>query len=44
VRSHAPSLVGATFYHQVTPIERNGGGQITGITATNGLALTVGSY
>jgi hypothetical protein len=39
-----PSLVGATFYHQVTPLEIGGGGQVTGITATNGLALTVGSY
>jgi hypothetical protein len=38
-----PSLVGATFFHQVVPVELDGGGQVSGITATNGLALTVGA-
>ena len=40
----SPSLVGATFYHQVVPLELDAGGTITGITATNGLLLRVGSY
>lgn len=38
-----PSLIGSTFYHQVVPIELNGAQQVSGITATNGLALTVGA-
>lgn len=39
-----PSLVGVTFYHQVLPLELDAGAAIVAITATNGLALTVGSY
>ncbi|MEO6597634.1 MAG: hypothetical protein ABIP94_23055 [Planctomycetota bacterium] len=38
----APSTIGVTFYHQVVPLELNGALQVSGITATNGLALTVG--
>jgi hypothetical protein len=36
--------VGAVFYHQVLLLELDGVPALTGITATNGLALTVGSY
>lgn len=39
----SPSLVGVTLYHQVGAVEVNGS-QISAISTTNGLALTVGSY
>lgn len=39
-----PSLVGVPFFHQVVPFEFDATGTITAITASNGLALTVGSY
>lgn len=39
-----PSLIGATFQHQVVPFEFGAGGTISTITATNGLALTVGAH
>ena len=38
-----PSLVGTTFYHQVVPFEVGVAG-VVAVTATNGLALSVGSY
>ncbi len=39
----SPSLVGVTFFHQVVPFQNFGSGPLV-ITATNGLALTGGSY
>lgn len=39
----APSLIGQTLYHQIGAVEVTGS-QVTAISTTNGLALTVGSY
>ncbi|MBL9079970.1 MAG: hypothetical protein JNL08_20925 [Planctomycetes bacterium] len=38
-----PPLVGLTFYHQIVPIEIDGTGAFVSVTATNALAVTVGS-
>jgi hypothetical protein len=38
------NLVGATFYHQVVPIELGVGGHVQMITSSNALALTVGTF
>ncbi|MEZ6036313.1 MAG: hypothetical protein R3F29_02450 [Planctomycetota bacterium] len=38
------SLIGATFYHQVVPVEFGPAIDITAVTSTNGLALTVGRF
>jgi len=38
-----PSLIGATIWHQVIPLEIGGSGQVSAITASNALALLIGS-
>ncbi|MCU0865963.1 MAG: hypothetical protein MUC36_19440 [Planctomycetes bacterium] len=40
---NTPSLVGATFHHQMVPIELDGAANWTAITATNSLQLTAGA-
>jgi trimeric autotransporter adhesin len=37
------ALIGATFFHQVVVVERDGFGGLASLTATNGLALTIGA-
>jgi hypothetical protein len=37
-------LVGATFHHQVVPVELDGSGSIQALTSSNGLTLTIGAY
>ncbi len=39
-----PTMVGATFYHQMLPIETDAVGNFVSFTGTNALQLTVGSY
>lgn len=41
---NAPAIVGATFHHQMIPIEIDGLGAWTAITATNSLQLTAGIF
>jgi hypothetical protein len=38
-----PALIGATFFHQVVIVERDALGGLAALTATNGLALTIGA-
>lgn len=40
----APSLVGGAFFHQYVPLELDLALNITGVTATNALALTIGTF
>lgn len=39
---NSPPLVGVVFYHQMLPIELDGGGTWVAVTATNALRLTCG--
>src|SRR5690606_23847151 len=39
-----PSLIGQTVYHQVVPFELDLQQQVVAVTATNGIAVTVGGY
>jgi hypothetical protein len=39
----APSMVGAVFHHQVVPLELGAGGDITALTGSNALSLTIGT-
>lgn len=39
-----PTLVGAAFFHQYVPLELDLAFNITGVTATNALALTIGTF
>jgi hypothetical protein len=41
---NAASVVGATFYHQLNLFEYSPGVGVVAITASNALALTVGSF
>jgi len=41
---NAPSLVGATFHHQLVPIEVDPSGAFVSVTATNALQLTPGTF
>ena len=41
---NTPPLVGVTFYHQMVPIEVDGLGAWTAVTATNALQLTAGMF
>lgn len=38
------ALVGTAFYHQIVPVELDGGGEIEALTSSNGLMLTVGVF
>ncbi len=39
-----PTMVGATFFHQMLPIETDAAGNFVSFTGTNALSLMVGSY
>jgi hypothetical protein len=41
---NAPALAGLRLHHQVVPFELDTSGNITAVTSTNGLALTVGVF
>jgi hypothetical protein len=41
---NSPPLVGVTFFHQMVPIEVDGGGAWVSVTATNALQLTAGAF
>jgi hypothetical protein len=44
---HVPNssyLIGATFYHQVIPVELNAGGGIQALSSSNALAMTIGAF
>ena len=40
----SPLLVGATFFHQLVPLESSPQGAWISVTATNALQLTVGRF
>ena len=39
-----PAIVGATFWHQVVPVQLDAQDNIVALTATNALALTIGQF
>jgi hypothetical protein len=41
---NAVSLAGVVLHQQVVPIELSGTGNITALTGTNALTLTIGSF
>jgi trimeric autotransporter adhesin len=38
------ALVGGVFYHQVVPVEVDAAGNLSALTSTNALALTIGAF